>query len=360
MTKRVALGMFLGGVVFGAIVTAATASVAWPSTTLERSYCVLCGAHREVLKTERLFRVQKRTREHDGAVRAIFRDIAGPHTHRWSRASRTDDPRATETLSEEVARGEVADLEALEAHPGMVALLQTAAHEDRERSLAWIRRILDPSAYVGAGTVALLDHPDWSWADRWRLIDSFNAQYRCRTDELSVSCTAPVGSIAAVMFQETAGVGVAVSASDWRTWIPQGFTVSVPTASATTQPTSPAPAPPPSPTGAPTSVASPDAGTDAANNHNPALSQSVSRSRTALNNNDLDGALASFRQARSIASDAPSVRSLAGDIRQRAADMANERILRGDCDEAQTIDRNLRASGISPDESMFGPFCPPP
>lgn len=356
---RFGLGVLLG-VGAGVVVGAAVATwLTYATVTVERSYCTLCGMHREVVRTDRVIGYRRRTHERAGAVYAVFHDAVGAHPHHWSRPSRTDDPRLTETLTEEVARGEVADLEALEAHPGMISLLEESARADRGKALSFIQHTLDPTGYVGAGTVALLDRPGWPWEARWRLVDAFNANYRCHADDLSVSCTAPVGTIAAVMFQESAGVGVAVSASDWRNWMPPGFvapTVGVPSVpSAPPSAVAPTPAQPTTP---PTpSPARPDGGGVARPS---TLAPAIARSRAALAAHDLDGALASYREARAISPDDPSVRSLAADIRQYASERASNRVTNGACEEAQAIDRDLRASNIEPDESMFGPFCPAP
>ena len=205
----------------------------WPAWgTTRHSYCSICGVHNE--ESERT-PVLGRHRQSSTRV-GILSHLLGPalmatggeHGHVWitpAYVAPTNPPPklgSREAFTQVVSEAEVRDLELLEDSPHAVALLDEAMVNDRTRTVRFVQKLLDPGAFLPIEAIGLLDRPQQSWEERWRVVDAFLDAYHCDVTEVSASCRMRAGSTDLLVLVRTT-TSVHSGGVDWTHWVPAGM-----------------------------------------------------------------------------------------------------------------------------------------
>lgn len=202
------------------------------------TYCTLCALH--VVETERTsllhvhgmplegwFHDVKRE-ERRAVLHKLLAPAVGAHEHRWMSPAAfvppTNPVRALEApydFLQAVALAEVSDLEQLEQSPHLLAVLDEAMRDDRERAVRFVQRVLDPRAYLGMEAIGLLDRDGAPWDQRWSVVDAFLEAYRCSANDDEVTCRMRAGATDLLVLARTA-TAIHNGTIDWPRWAPDG------------------------------------------------------------------------------------------------------------------------------------------
>ena len=202
------------------------------------THCIVCALH--VVETERTsllhvhgmpvdswFHEVKRD-ERRAVIYKLLSPAVGAHEHQWMSPAAwvppTNPMRALDApydLLQAIALAEVSDLEQLEQSPHLLAVLDEAMRDDRERTVRFISRILDPRAHVGMEVIGLLDRDGVTWEERWAIADAFFETYRCSANDTEVTCRMRVGATDLIVLARTA-TAVHSGNIDWPRWLPEG------------------------------------------------------------------------------------------------------------------------------------------
>ncbi|MEO7097112.1 MAG: hypothetical protein ABI175_27880 [Polyangiales bacterium] len=206
--------------------------------TTRDTYCTVCALH--ATETERTSLLHVHGMPLDGWFHEVKRDerravlhkllapAVGAHEHRWMTPAAFVPPtspmhalEAPDDFLQAVALAEVSDLEQLEQSPHLLAVLDEAMRDDRERAVRFIQRILDPRAYLGMEAIGLLDRDAASWDERWSIADAFLETYRCSANDTEVTCRMHAGATDLIVLARTA-TAVHGGTVDWPRWLPEG------------------------------------------------------------------------------------------------------------------------------------------
>lgn len=224
MKARFAVVLALAlGVVVGALLNR------WPSWATNRhAYCTMCAAHHEgVERTPVLGRHRSETTR-NGILARLLQPTVGEHGHVWSVAAYvapTNPPpklNSHDAFQQTVLEAEVRDLESLEESPHAIAILDEAMRNDRARTVRFIQRLLDPTAFVPVDAIGLLDRAG-TWEERWAIVDAFFDAYHCDATDVSASCRLRAGSTDLLVLVRTT-TSVHSGGVDWTHWVPTGMT----------------------------------------------------------------------------------------------------------------------------------------
>jgi hypothetical protein len=219
------------------VVLAVVAQLLPGRITTRDTYCTVCALH--VVETERTsllhvhgmpldrwFHEVKRE-ERRAVLFKLLAPATGTHEHQWMTPAAfvppTNPMRSLEApydFLQAVALAEVSDLEQLEQSPHLLAVLDEAMRDDRERAVRFIHRILDPRAYLGMEAIGLLDRDGTPWDERWAIADAFLETYRCSANDTEVTCRMRSGATDLLVLARTA-TAVHVGAIDWPRWLPE-------------------------------------------------------------------------------------------------------------------------------------------
>jgi len=196
--------------------------------TTRHSYCTVCALHHEESEQISIFGRKVTTNDRGAVLHRLLAKEVGPHEHvfiapaafvRPTMPSRRSSARSE--FGQAVSEAEVADLEALEESPHLLALLDEAMRQDRDRTIMLVHRVLDPKAFVGIDAIALLDRPT-SWENRFAVVDAFFELYRCTPNEVSVSCHMRMGATDLMVLVRTA-TSLHQGGVDFAHWVPPGM-----------------------------------------------------------------------------------------------------------------------------------------
>jgi hypothetical protein len=239
---------FGAGIVLGALGALTLATLVRSMVARDdASYCVRCAMHRDNHGNIRA-----------GVLYNLLSTSVGVHPHVWVETQFANAD--AHAMRQQMLRDELTDLDALERDPQSIVLLHEAMQNSSERTLRFVQTLLNPDDHVDRNALSLLARPGVLWVDRWRIVDSFTARYRCERAPAHVMCALPLGGQNVIMVRR-AGSTVSRSVVALNTWVPQGFEFSpqmIPIASVPRQtiPVAPAvpaaPPPPPPPARNPT------------------------------------------------------------------------------------------------------------
>ncbi len=345
---------FAAGVVLGAL--GAFTATSWRRAPREGTYCVRCALHRETLA--------RRVRERQGALYGLLSASLGAHEHRWADAvsARSGEQRA---LDRESAQTELEELDALERDPIAIAVLVEAWRADRDRAARFTRALIDPTQHIDRAAIGLIQRTELSWADRWRVVDGFFEQYRCRAAPEAITCTLPVGAVSVVAWHQVPG-SVLRGPVPWTTWTPPGFVATAPPVFAPSPPppvVAMTPIPPPTPRGTapeaplPTEVPSATPTAPGAGGASRDVERAIGLARTG----QVEAAARDLARLQRVTPQPAGLGRLREAVRQRSVAHIDDMILSGRCAEAQRFARSLRALGCPVNaQDHFGSACPGP
>lgn len=195
----------------------------WPAWgTTRQTYCTLCAMHREEIERTPLLGRHRAESTRAGVLHELLAPGVGAHAHVYgppafvAPTSPTPKLDARAAFAQAVAEAELHDLEALEATPHAIALLDEAMRNDRARTVKFVQMLLDPTAFVPVEAIGLLDRKG-SWEERWAVVDAFFGAYRCDVTELSASCRLRAGTTDLLVLVRTATT-VHAGGIDWAHW----------------------------------------------------------------------------------------------------------------------------------------------
>jgi hypothetical protein len=203
------------------------------------TYCTVCALHRET--TEQRSPLHFRgmpfeswfsrttTVDRGGVLHKLLAPAVGDHPHAFVEPAAwvpptnvTPNVAAEGALAQVLAEDEVHDLAALEESPHLLALLDTAMHEDRERAVRLAHRVLDPKLHLPSAAIALLDRGG-AWDARFRVVDAFLARWQCTSDDSAATCTMPAGAAELIVLARTP-TSTHAGTIDWPRWSPPSAT----------------------------------------------------------------------------------------------------------------------------------------
>jgi hypothetical protein len=202
------------------------------------TYCTVCALHAQESERTSLLHVHGmpldrwfhhvEREERRAVLFKLLSPAVGPHEHRWLSPAAFVPPtnpmrvlEAPDDFLQAIALAEVSELEQLEQSPHLLAVLDEAMRDDRERAVRFIHRILDPRAYLGMEAIGLLDREGVPWEERWSIADAFLETYRCSANDTEVTCRMRVGPTDLIVVARTA-TAVHAGTIDWPRWLPEG------------------------------------------------------------------------------------------------------------------------------------------